>query len=44
VAAPASPIVVSGPGVAHVQGALPGVDVMTSDYEVAMAALTRLTG
>jgi MerR family transcriptional regulator, light-induced transcriptional regulator len=44
VAAPAAPIVVSGPGVAHLQEPLPGVDVMTPDYNVAMSALSRLAG
>jgi MerR family transcriptional regulator, light-induced transcriptional regulator len=44
IAAPASPIVVSGPGVAQVQEPLPGVDLLTPDYEVAMKALSRLAG
>lgn len=44
VAAPASPIVVCGPGVADLHDTLPGVDLMTPDYETAMAALTRLAG
>jgi methanogenic corrinoid protein MtbC1 len=44
VTTPASPIVLSGPGVALVQEPLPGVDVMTDDFGAAMAALARLAG
>lgn len=44
VAAPASPIVVSGPGVSQLRDPLPGVDMLTPDYNVAMAALSRLAG
>jgi methylmalonyl-CoA mutase cobalamin-binding subunit len=44
VAAPASPIVVCGPGVAHVTAPLVGADAMSSDFDGAMAALARLMG
>lgn len=44
VVAPASPIVVCGPGVARVAGPVVGVDAMSTDFDSAMAALTRLAG
>lgn len=42
VTVPTCPIVLCGPGVALVQEPLPGVDVMTSDFEAAMDAMARL--
>lgn len=44
VTVPSAPIVLSGPGVAEVQQPIPGVDVMTPDFDVAMAAMARLAG
>jgi methanogenic corrinoid protein MtbC1 len=44
VAAPASPIVVCGPGVASVTGPIVGVDALAPDFDGAMAALARLMG
>lgn len=44
VTVPTCPIVLCGPGVALVQEPLPGVDVMTTDFEAAMSAIERLAG
>jgi methanogenic corrinoid protein MtbC1 len=42
IAAPAAPIVVSGPGVAMIGEPIIGVDAMSADFDAAMAALNRL--
>jgi MerR family transcriptional regulator, light-induced transcriptional regulator len=42
VAVPASPLVVSGPGVLSIAAPIVGVDAMTPDFEGAMAALKSL--
>jgi methanogenic corrinoid protein MtbC1 len=44
VAVPAAPVVVSGPGVAMIGEPIIGVDVMTEEFDAAMAALGRLRG
>ena len=44
VTVPACPIVLCGPGVTIVQETLPGVDVMTTEFDAAMAAMARLIG
>jgi MerR family transcriptional regulator, light-induced transcriptional regulator len=44
IAAPASPIVVCGPGVAEISEPIVGVDAMSADFDGAMVALSRLAG
>ena len=44
VTVPACPIVVCGPGAGLLQEPLPGVDVLTPDFETAMAAMRRFAG